>query len=590
MMALSPGGGFTMRTSRLRFFVPFYLLLCVVPVSSQSGFRLKRGDRIVALGDSITQAGGYLRFMKRVLDRTYPDLQIGIINAGISGHKSTDMSARLKKDVIDREPSVVTISCGINDVWHGFYPTPRGVDLETYTRLMSGMVDQLRAETQAEIYLLTPTIIKEDLLSPENVKLEEYCEAVRRIASEKNCRLVDLNDEFNLALRAAQTGGAPDFHPTSDGVHMKPAGDFLMGAAILRAMGVPITAILKETLAVPPQIPASDAHLQYWGRWDLRNAADAGAVTVNTGSTVIFAFKGTGATLHFSTSHYPQQLPSVWLQVDDQEWRVVSPAADLPVSRQALAEGDHVARLVVKGFREWDRRWDPPLESSIVFRGLSLDQGASLLEPPQRPARVIEYVGDSITEGVLVLFSGPQTARERERWPQYSDGRRTWAYQSALALGAEPRIAGFGRLGLTINGNGGVPPGSYSFPFIYSGVPIDKSRLPDAVVVNMGTNDRRASAQVFEPLYREYIETIRREYPGSAIFCMQPFAGSHGEEIEKVVAALRQAGDQRIHFVSTAGWIDPKTHTTDTLHLNLEGNRIAAEKLVPILKRELGIE
>jgi lysophospholipase L1-like esterase len=203
---------------------------------------------------------------------------------------------------------------------------------------------------------------------------------------------------------------------------------------------------------------------------------------------------------------------------------------------------------------------------------------------------VIEYVGDSITEGVLVLSPGPEARRERGRWPQYSDGRRTWAYESALALGAEPRIAGFGRLGLTIHGNGGVPPGAYSFAFVYAGAPIDKSRLPDAVVVNMGTNDRRAPGEVFAPLYRQYVETIRREYPGTAIFCMQPFAGSHGDVIERVVEGLRQAGDRAVHYVSTSGWIDVQAHTTDRLHLNLEGNRIAAEKLVPILKRELRIE
>jgi lysophospholipase L1-like esterase len=565
------------------------LLLLVPSAPAQSGLRLKRGERIVALGDSITQAGGYLRFMKKVLDQAYPDLQLEIVNAGVSGHKSTDMSARLKRDVIDRAPTIVTISCGVNDVWHGFSATPRGVDLETYTRLMSGMVDQLRAETRAEIYLLTPTIIKEDLFSPENAKLEEYCEALRRIAAEKGCRLVDLNDQFNLALRAAQTGGAPDFHPTSDGVHMKPAGDLLMGAAILRAMGVPTSAILKQTVPAVPQISAADARLQYWGRWDMRNAAES-AITVNTGSTLIFSFTGTGATLHFSTDHYPQQLPTLWLQVDDQEWRVVSPAIDLPVSRQPLPAAVHTVRVVVKGFREWDRRWDTPLESSVVFRGLSLDAGVSLLEPPPRPARVIEYLGDSITEGVLVLFSGSDGSRQRERWPQYSDGRRTWAYESALALGAEPRIAGFGRLGLTIHGNGGVPPGAYSFPLMYAGAPIDKSRIPDAVVVNMGTNDRRAPPEVFRPLYRQYVETIRGEYPGTEIFCMQPFAGSHGNEIESVVEALRGAGDEAVHYVPTSGWIDPKLHTTDSLHLNLEGNRLAAEKLVPILKKGLGME
>jgi lysophospholipase L1-like esterase len=568
----------------------FCLCVSCMGQAAEPELRLKAGDRIVALGDSITQAGGYLAFMKRVLSRNYSDLKIEIVNAGISGHKSTDMSVRLKRDVIDKNPTVVTISCGVNDVWHGFNTPPRGVELETYTTLMAKMVDDLRSATRAEIYLLTPTIIKEDLRSPENLKLEAYCDAVRRIAAEKNCILVDLNQHFNLLLRAAQKGGAPDLHLTTDGVHMRPAGDFVMGAAILRAMGVPMSIIQAETIPLPPEISAADPLIQYWGRWDLREADSIGAVTVNTGSTILASFQGSGATLHFSVSHYPQQFPTLWLQVDDQDWRVVTPTEELAVSRQSLVEGEHTLRVVVKGFREWERRWDPPLESSVVFRGLSLSPGGRLLNPPPRPGRLIEYVGDSITEGVLVLVDDKSATRPRDRWPQFSDGRRTWAYQSALMIGAEPRTVGFGRLGLTIQANGGVPPGMYSFPYIYDGIPIDKSRIPDAVVVNMGTNDGRASDEVFGPLYKAYTETIRKQYPSAMIFCIRPFNGTHAEVIQRVVETMTNAGDRLLRFVDTAGWIDPNGHTTDRVHLNLEGNRIAAEKLATILRKELNIQ
>jgi lysophospholipase L1-like esterase len=107
------------------------------------------GDRIVTLEDSITQAGGYQAVMKKVFDRFYPQLTVEIVNAGISGHKSPDMSARLQRDVIDKKPTIVTVSCGVNDVWHGFYTPPREVDLETYTRLMQQMVRELKEKTEA---------------------------------------------------------------------------------------------------------------------------------------------------------------------------------------------------------------------------------------------------------------------------------------------------------------------------------------------------------------------------------------------------------------------------------------------------------
>jgi lysophospholipase L1-like esterase len=39
--------------------------------------------------------------------------------------------------------------------------------------------------------------------------------------------------------------------------------------------------------------------------------------------------------------------------------------------------------------------------------------------------------------------------------------------------------------------------------------------------------------------------------------------------------------------VDTTGWVDPEKHTTDKVHLNLEGNRLAAERVAAILKTVL---
>lgn len=43
-------------------------------------------------------------------------LDVTHIPAGKSGHKSTDMLARLQAEVIDTHPQWMTLSCGVNDV------------------------------------------------------------------------------------------------------------------------------------------------------------------------------------------------------------------------------------------------------------------------------------------------------------------------------------------------------------------------------------------------------------------------------------------------------------------------------------------
>jgi hypothetical protein len=349
-------------------------------------------------------------------------------------------------------------------------------------------------------------------------------------------------------------------------------GVHLVNQAWIVSFMITVMTLSASPVRAQPTVSAADPRLQYWGRWDLRHPAEAGAITVNTGSTILIAFTGPGAVLHFGMDHYPAELPTLWLRIDDGAWRVVRPAESLRITDAPLDAGRHVVRLVVKGFREWDRRWEPPLESSLVFRGMTLDAGAKLLDPPARPKHVIEYFGDSITEGVLTHYDG-RKAWERPLWPDYSDGRQGWAYQSARRVGAEPRVVGFGRLGLTIGGNGGVPVAIESCAEVYHGVPVDRSRQPDAATVGR--------------LYAAYLERIRRLYPNARLLALQPFNGAHGRVIERVVRERVKAGDARVTFVDTTGWITSGKHTSDAVHLNVAGHERAAEQLVPFLRRTL---
>src|SRR4051794_31980867 len=99
------------------------MLLCLAfaQVASAQGTHappssLKDVHRIVCLGDSITQGGeapgGYVWLLRRYLTALYPNIEV--INAGISGHKSTDMLERFQRDVLDKKPNLVTISVGVN--------------------------------------------------------------------------------------------------------------------------------------------------------------------------------------------------------------------------------------------------------------------------------------------------------------------------------------------------------------------------------------------------------------------------------------------------------------------------------------------
>ncbi len=211
------------------------LLLAASALSAQ--ITVKNGDRIAFLGDSITQQGngssGYLNFVMSALEDN--GVKAVKIPAGIGGHKSNQMLARVDRDVIQKKPQIMTLSCGVNDVWHG----KNGVPLEDYKKNITGIVDKAKA-AGIQVYILTATMITENPQHPNNEKLAAYNEFLRSLAKEKSCTLVDLNRDMQDQIASLKSK-----HPkikgnllTVDGVHMNPLGNMMMAKGILRAFGM----------------------------------------------------------------------------------------------------------------------------------------------------------------------------------------------------------------------------------------------------------------------------------------------------------------------------------------------------------------
>src|SRR4051812_35774671 len=200
-------------------------MLSVSSLSLSAKVLVKDGEKIAFMGDSITQQGwsnptGYVRLVVAGLKAN--GINVIPIPAGISGHKSNQMLERLKADVLDKNPDWMTLSCGVNDVWHG----TNGVPLEPYKSNITAIVDQCQAKG-VKVMILTATVIGEDLDNPDNQKLAAYNEFLRKLAKERKCPLADLNAMFQKVLKAKKKKNQ-DFVLTADGVHMNAAGDRLM--------------------------------------------------------------------------------------------------------------------------------------------------------------------------------------------------------------------------------------------------------------------------------------------------------------------------------------------------------------------------
>jgi len=238
------------------------LLAIVGPTASKEAPKelvLKQGDQIVAMGDSITQQGGYLKMIDQVLAEQYPDLKLPKIkNVGIGGQKAEDMVARFGRDVVARKPAVVTISVGINDVWHRLKNPADPKVLEKYKENVTKMVEMAQG-AGARVIVLAPTVIMEDPAAEGNVRLKAYVEAEREIAESKKCVFIDLHQMFLEAIEKRPEAIELDEKKhayTVDGVHMRPAGDAIMAIGVLKGLGVPDEKIAVKEKAADEQKPA----------------------------------------------------------------------------------------------------------------------------------------------------------------------------------------------------------------------------------------------------------------------------------------------------------------------------------------------
>ena len=195
---------------------------------------VKEGQKIAFMGDSITQAGarpnGYVRLVIRGLETA--GVKTTAVPAGISGHKSNQMLARLERDALSKKPDWMTLSCGVNDVWHG----KRGVPLDQYKVNITKIVDQCQA-AGVKVMILTSTMIGEDQSKKNNQILKTYNDFLKELAKEKKCLLADLNADMQAAIAAAEDKKGGKLL-TSDGVHMNPAGNKMMASGVLKAFGL----------------------------------------------------------------------------------------------------------------------------------------------------------------------------------------------------------------------------------------------------------------------------------------------------------------------------------------------------------------
>lgn len=237
-----------------------------------------------------------------------------------------------------------------------------------------------------------------------------------------------------------------------------------------------------------------------------------------------------------------------------------------------------------------------PLVGHGVFMGFVLDKGATLLKPAPRPVRRIEFIGNSITCGYGVLgdTSGCHFS------PQTEDAGMSYASQVARDLHADYHLISYSGKGVVRNYGDKNRTSPNPMPSYYdrtccfdSTLKWDfKSWVPQAVVINLGTNDFSThpypDSTVFEDAYSQLIDRVRSLYPGVTVFCVigpmveQPCEGYIAKVVKEQQA--REGIYKDVYFIDIPRDIMNADDWGCDMHPNVFGSMKMADVMVPVMR------
>ena len=218
----------------------FALLLVSSPLAAadnDNDFFFRKGDRIVFLGDSITEQYQYSTDIELYLTTRFPDGAMTFINAGIGGDTATGGARRFEEHVLAEKPTALTIDFGMND---GGY---RGFNPAAAKNYLAKTEDMLKAAQKAgvRIALISPNAVEVRAKPELKMYLEtqqKFYAPLKELADKYKVPFVDQYAVTRKVLEKIEADNA-NVHPFPDGIHTNGPGGLLMAHTILTGLKAP---------------------------------------------------------------------------------------------------------------------------------------------------------------------------------------------------------------------------------------------------------------------------------------------------------------------------------------------------------------
>jgi hypothetical protein len=268
-------------------------------------------------------------------------------------------------------------------------------------------------------------------------------------------------------------------------------------------------------------IPANNSYIQYYGRWDMSDPTQPTHGWPGVYVTAVFQGTSIGVITDDNACWYN-------VIIDDTLTKkfhgtVYGKNAYTLVS--GLKDTVHTILFTLRGETSWTK---------FGFYGFLLDHGKTLVAPPAKPTRKIEFIGDSYTSASGNEYTGTDAA------PSDSLTNIYLGFGPIVArhFGAQYMMTSRGGIGLVLDWQGvygDCMPNCYDRTLYYSTTPQwDYSQyVPNLVVVCLGLNDYSGwggysaqpsdqCAQYYRTKYHDFIATIMGVNTGAKILCVAP--------------------------------------------------------------------
>jgi hypothetical protein len=318
-----------------------------------------------------------------------------------------------------------------------------------------------------------------------------------------------------------------------------------------------VFAVLPTTASAAVTVTPDNGAIQYYGRFDMANPLQPRCEW--TGSHIKVAFTGTSvsATVVSNAKVYLDILiDSVLVKVDS-----ATTVEGNIVCATGLANTTH--QLVVYVRSE---------DGVLTFKGLTLDNGATVVSPGPRPIHEIEFIGDSYTVGYANEATNSGSCAYTYTVARVTDNYRSWAPRAARACNAEYiEIAksGWGMVrdcwtpAATSDSTIGT---LYPRTLVNSKTPLWSfaSWKPDLVCIGIGTNDFTScnptdpaalgDSANFVKAYCDFLDSVRSKYSGVKIIINVPTARPRVTNCVRQVVTMQCAGGRTDVFYSPWQW------------------------------------